>query len=132
MKKEVHVVGAVIQRDGLILCAKRGPTGSLPHKWEFPGGKIEPDESSREALIREIDEELECVVEVGERITTTRYEYDFAVVVLTTYFCRLVSGEPVLTEHAEVAWYPKQELRALDWAPADIPAIHLIEGSVQA
>ena len=58
MSKQINVVGAVIVRDGLILCAQRGPAGSLGGMWEFPGGKIEPGESPRDALVREIQEEL--------------------------------------------------------------------------
>lgn len=127
MKKQINVVGAVIVRDGLILCAQRGPDGSLPGMWEFPGGKIEPGETPGDALTREIAEELECEVSVGELITTTSHEYDFGVVELTTFYCELRSETPVLTEHAAVSWLPPTELGSLDWAPADIPAVELIE-----
>ena len=132
MKKQINVVGAVIMRDGLILCAQRGPDGALPGMWEFPGGKIEAGETPHDALAREITEELECVVAVGELITTTSHEYDFGIVVLTTFYCELLSGSPVLTEHAEVVWLPSAELGSLDWAPADIPAVELIEKAANA
>lgn len=95
--------------------------------WEFPGGKIEPNETPQQALEREITEELHCHVRVGTPITTTRYEYDFAVVNLTTFYCDLVSGEPQLTEHSAVRWLLPTELEQLAWAPADIPAIELIQ-----
>jgi 8-oxo-dGTP diphosphatase len=127
LTKRIDVVGAVIIRDGLVLCAKRGPTGALPGMWEFPGGKIELGESPREALEREIVEELECRVSVGEQVASTSHEYDFGIVTLTTFFCELLEGEPKLSEHEEVAWLPPAELRQLDWAPADIPAVGLIE-----
>lgn len=130
MKKEINVVGAVIVDDGKILCAQRGPEGSLPDMWEFPGGKIESGETPREALQREITEELECTVEVGNEVTTTTYEYDFGVVTLTTFFCELTAGAPRLTEHADVVWLRPAELGALTWAPADIPAIEIIRGAV--
>tara|TARA_R110002051_G_scaffold90328_2_gene159080 strand:+ start:206 stop:604 length:399 start_codon:yes stop_codon:yes gene_type:complete len=132
VKKQIDVVGAVIVRDDLVLCAQRGPGGALPGMWEFPGGKIEAGETARDALAREITEELECEVAVGELITTTTHEYDFGIVVLTTFYCELLSGTPVLTEHAEVVWLSPAELSALEWAPADIPAVELIQKAASA
>lgn len=126
-KKEIHVVGAVVRKDGKILCAQRGDRGSLAGMWEFPGGKIEAGETARDALVREITEELECRVNVGDEITTTVYEYDFGIVSLTTFYSELLEGEPVLTEHSAVKWLAPAELRQLEWAPADIPAVELIE-----
>lgn len=126
VKKQIVVVGAVIVKDGKILCAQRGPSGSLAGMWEFPGGKIEPGETAREALEREITEELECQVSVGTEVTTTRHEYDFGVVTLTTFYCELTDGTPNLTEHSEVRWLAPHDLRTLNWAPADIPAIDRI------
>lgn len=128
MKKFISVVGAVIVKDGLILCAQRGPNGALPGLWEFPGGKVEPNETPRDALEREIVEELRCVVEVGDVVTTTEYEYDFGIVSLTTFYCTLISGEPALTEHAEVRWLSPGRLAEVQWAPADIPAVHILAG----
>ncbi|GAA1869822.1 (deoxy)nucleoside triphosphate pyrophosphohydrolase [Myceligenerans crystallogenes] len=126
MKKQVAVVGAVIVRDGLILCAQRGPQGTLAGLWEFPGGKIEPGETARQALEREIREELRCTVEVGDEVVTVAHEYDFAVVDLTTLWCTLIDGAPQLTEHADVRWLPSSELDSLEWAPADIPTVKQI------
>lgn len=126
-KKQINVVGAVILRDGLILCAQRGTGGSLADLWEFPGGKIEPGETPREALAREIREELLCAITVGVEVTTTTYEYPFGWVTLTTFYGELTAGEPVLTEHQNVKWLPPEALNDLEWAPADIPAVHLIQ-----
>lgn len=126
-KKQINVVGAVIIKDDLVLCAQRGPHGALSGMWEFPGGKIEPGETPRDALIREIDEELNCKVLVGDEVTSTRYEYDFGTVTLTTFYCELIDGTPALTEHAEVRWLAPNDLDQLDWAPADIPAVDLIQ-----
>lgn len=127
MKKQIDVVGAVIVRDGLILCAQRGSHGALGGFWEFPGGKIEPGESPQGALEREIAEELECRVHVSNLITTTPHEYDFAVVNLTTFYCELIDGDPKLSEHQAVRWLAPSELHLLDWAPADIPAVDQIQ-----
>ena len=96
---------------------------SLPGMWEFPGGKIEGEESPKEALLRELREELLCNAEIGEYIQTTEYEYEFGMVVLTTYYCNLTGDEPKLTEHAEIRWVHAAELDKLNWAPADIPAV---------
>lgn len=127
MKKQIDVVGAVVIADGRVLCVQRGPRGSLAGKWEFPGGKIELGESPQAALEREIREELMCRIEVGEEITTTSHEYDFGIVNLTTFYCQLIAGTPQLVEHAQLSWHSPDELRELDWAPADIPAVHLIQ-----
>ena len=127
MKRRINVVGAAIVEDSMVLCVRRGPGGSLPGMWEFPGGKVEPSEAPEAALAREIREELHCEVSVGESITTTVHEYDFGIVVLTTFYCSLTEGTPTLTEHTEMGWLAASELASLDWAPADIPAVALIE-----
>ena len=127
MTRRIDVVGAVIVRDDRVLCVQRGPAGSQPGMWEFPGGKIEPQEEPTAALTREIREELLCEVSVAEQITTTVHEYDFGIVSLTTFYCSLVSGTPTLTEHAQMRWLAASELESLEWAPADIPAVVLIK-----
>jgi 8-oxo-dGTP diphosphatase len=126
MTKQIVVVGAVIVRDGQILCARRAPGSTLGGMWEFPGGKVEASESPQGALAREIAEELDCLVNVGAEITTTSHAYDFGTVHLTTYYCSVSSGQPQAREHAELAWVAPHQLAELEWAPADIPAVHLI------
>lgn len=126
MSRQIDVVGAVVVRDGLVLCAQRGPGGDLPFRWEFPGGKVEPGESPRDALGREIEEELGCRVAVGDQVERTAYAYDFGTVTLTTFWCQLVAGEPSLTEHAELRWVAPRALDELDWAPADVPAVEAV------
>lgn len=127
MTKQIHVVGAVIIQDGLVLCAQRGEGGSLAGLWEFPGGKIESGESPAAALKREIAEELDCTIEVGDLITTTVHVYEFGTVNLTTFYCRLMSGTPTTSEHAAIRWLRPADLTTIEWAPADIPAIDLIQ-----
>ena len=126
MSKSVAVVGAVVVRDGLVLCAKRGPHGALAGLWEFPGGKVEAGESPRDALAREIAEELDCSVRIGSEITTTTYDYPFAQITLTTYWAELEFGEPTPTEHAELSWLAPDDLSTIEWAPADVPAVQAV------
>lgn len=126
LKKRINVVGAVLTRGQTILAAQRSPSMSLPGMWEFPGGKIEPGELPKQALVRELDEELLCSAEIGEHIQTTEHEYDFGIVILTTYYCSLTGDEPRLTEHSEIRWVPVAELDQLNWAPADIPAVEQV------
>lgn len=132
MKKDIYVVGAVIIENGKILCAQRGPTKSLPFKWEFPGGKIEFSESPQEALWREINEEIQCKVDIGEQIEHTIYEYNFGIVHLTTFYCKLIEGKPILTEHLSIKWLSPIELGSLDWAPADIPTVEKLSKIILA
>lgn len=130
MGKQIYVVGAVVVRDGLVMCTQRGPDGYLPGLWEFPGGKIEQGESKPDALRREIAEELTCTVNVGREVTTTSHSYEFAEVVLTTYYCELASGTPTLTEHVAIVWLPPRELSTITWAPADIPAVAKVQADL--
>lgn len=126
MKKRINVTGAVLLDGTKVLAARRGPGKALAGYWEFPGGKIEADETPEESLARELKEELLVDAAVGEHITTTEYEYNFGIVILSTYFCTLIAGTPQLTEHEEIRWMPAEELHTLEWAPADIPAVELI------
>jgi len=124
IKKTVHVVGAIIENDKQeIFCALRGPEMTLPNYWEFPGGKIEQGESKEEALKREIQEELGCVIALFDHVEDTTYEYEKVIVRLETFMAKIVSGTPIATEHAQIKWVPRKELATLNWAPADIPAI---------
>jgi len=126
LKKQIEVVGAVIFSDNKVLCAQRNENMSLPLMWEFPGGKVEQDESEVDALKREINEEMLCDLEVGDKITSTAYEYDFGIVNLHTYKCKLKEKIPTLTEHKSIKWLNIHELESLEWAPADIPAVKII------
>lgn len=124
MKKTVHVVGAVIENDAQqILCAQRSPSMSLANLWEFPGGKIEAGETPQQALKREIMEELDCVIDVGDKVEDTTYEYENVIVRLETYKAKITEGTPIAKEHAQLIWKKRIELLVLEWAAADIPAV---------
>jgi len=126
LKKRINVVGAILTRGQKILAAQRSSSMSLRGMWEFPGGKIEPNESPKQALLRELEEELLCSAEIGAHVQTTEHEYDFGIVILTTYYCSLTGEEPRLTEHSEIRWVDAADLAQLDWAPADFPAVEQV------
>ncbi|EKB55582.1 (deoxy)nucleoside triphosphate pyrophosphohydrolase [Falseniella ignava] len=128
MVKQIKVVGAAIvdPKTGHILIGQRGPTQSLAGMWEFPGGKIEPGETEPEALMREIQEELNLSIEVNEAIDTASYQYDFGQVTMTVYYATLRGGELKRLEHAEIRWVSVEELADFNWAPVDIPIVNTI------
>ena len=127
MKKTVHVVGAIIENNKKeIFCALRSPEMSLPNYWEFPGGKIKENETPQQALTREIKEEFNCEISVKEKVEDTTYEYEKVIVRLETYMSTILNGTPTALEHAETRWVPRAQLRSLDFAPADIPAVEKI------
>src|SRR5699024_3680367 len=123
----ITVVGAVIVENDKILCAQRAAGASLPHKWEFPGGKIEANESPEEALTREIEEEMPRRIQVGELVEQIVYAYDFGTVHLTTFYCQIIAGIPRRIEHASIKWLSPFEPATLDWAPSDLPTVKRIE-----
>lgn len=125
-KKRIEVVAAALFNGTEVLAAQRGEGMSLAGMWEFPGGKIESGESPREALVRELEEELHCQAKIGDYVNTTEYEYDFGIVSLATFICTVEGSAPIATEHAEIRWVPVVELPSLNWAPADIPAVERI------
>lgn len=127
-KKLIEVVGAVIQGDeGKILCALRSAMMSQPGLWEFPGGKIDLGELPEVTLVREIEEELGCRIEVGELVADCTYAYPAVTVRLRTYWSRIVSGEAIPTEHEKVEWLSIPDLLGLEWAPADIPTVDVLK-----
>ena len=125
--KLILVVGAVISKDGKILAAQRKEESSLGGFWEFPGGKIEANETPKEALAREIKEELEADIKIFEEICTVDHEYDFGIVRLTTFNCSMISDSISLHDHQDTRWLSLHELRDVNWAPADIPTIEILE-----
>jgi 8-oxo-dGTP diphosphatase len=123
MRKHIHVTCAIIERDRLVLAAKRSASMSLPLKWEFPGGKIDHGESREECLRRELFEELGIDVKVGQNLPAATHAYPTFIVTLYPFICSIDSGEIVLFEHAAISWLPPEQLHTLDWAEADLPVI---------
>jgi 8-oxo-dGTP diphosphatase len=120
----ITVVAAIIQDDdGNYLCCKRGSWKASPNKWEFPGGKPEPDEDLSQALIREIREELGVEISVIRQFDRTATgDID-----LVCFVCDLVSDKPTSsTDHSEIIWVAESELSKLDWAEPDLPALKRI------
>jgi 8-oxo-dGTP diphosphatase len=118
------VVCALIERGGLVLAAQRPAGKSQARLWEFPGGKIEPDETPAAALAREIREELQVEITVGARLPDAVYDYGKFAITLVPFRASLRDGvEPHAAEHEALRWCAPEELRALDWAPADVPIV---------
>jgi 8-oxo-dGTP diphosphatase len=115
----VKVTAAVIERGEKLLIARRKPGKHMGGKWEFPGGKIEPGETPEQSLARELAEELEIGVEVGELLCEVEYSGDGVELDLLVYRVRLVKGEPVLREHDEIKWEFPRRLASYDLADSD-------------
>ncbi len=125
IKKEYDVVGAAILKDGKVLCTQRGH-GDLKGKWEFPGGKIENGESATEALHREIKEELNIDIFVGDLIGKSSFEYSDKIIHLSVYEAKIVKGEIEDHEHTALSWKSSSEVMTLDWADSDIPIAEMV------
>ena len=129
--KHVEVVCALIENDeGKIFCCKRGPGRSLEGYWEFPGGKVEENETHEETIIREIKEELKYDIIPLEYLGVSNYTYknmapydDFSIT-MYGYRCKLIKGNLELTEHIDKAWKTKEEMKQMNFAEADKPFIH--------
>ena len=125
--KEIDVVGAAIMKDGKLFIAKRPDKGEVGLKWEFPGGKIEPGETPIQALMREIEEELDTEIEIDHFITTVKHQYQTFHLTMHVFLCHLNGKDPILEEHVDSRWIEKKQLYDFDWAPADLKIIPIIE-----
>ena len=121
----IEVVGAIICRDSRILAAKRADHKSQGSLWEFPGGKVEPNESAEEALERELLEEMGLSCEVGAYIGAVEYSYPDLRILLHAFEINAFTGDFTLVDHSEVKWIQLNECDGLDWAKADIPLIEM-------
>jgi 8-oxo-dGTP diphosphatase len=126
----VRVVAAVIMNGGRILACRRAPGRAAAGKWEFPGGKVDLDESPEAALAREIVEELGVPVEVGALLHRASTAVGGVVIDLSCFEARPTGELPVVsTDHDELRWLSREELAALDWAEPDIPAVEFLIAS---
>ena len=120
--KTIKVVAAVIcdniKEKNKIFATARG-YGELKGGWEFPGGKVEPGETPQQALVREIMEELDTEIKVGEWIDTIEFDYPTFHLSMDCFWCEVVSGELVLKEAEAARWLTKEELDSVPWLPAD-------------
>lgn len=128
--KTVKVVAAIIKAvnengETIIFATQRG-YGDFKGGWEFPGGKIESGETPQEALKREIIEELDTEVSVGELMDTVEYDYPQFHLTMDCFWCQIVRGNLVLKEHEAARWLTKDELNNVEWLPADITLIEKI------
>ena len=127
--KAIKVVAAVIcdslKEKHQIFATARG-YGDYKGLWEFPGGKIEPGETPQQALIREIHEELNTQIRVGDLIETIEYDYPEFYLSMDCFWCEVLEGDLVLLEAQESKWLTKDELDSVQWLPADLALIHTI------
>lgn len=124
--KTIEVVAAIIRHGDKVFATQRG-YGEFKGGWEFPGGKMEPGETPPQALIREIKEELDTEIEVGELIETVEYDYPKFHLTMHCFICTVKSGHLVLKEHEAAKWLTKDTLDSVDWLPADEDIIDKIK-----
>lgn len=124
-RKSIHVVAAIIKQDNKIFATQRG-YGNYKDWWEFPGGKMEAGETPEEALVREIREELATEIHVDQYFMTVEYDYPEFHLIMDCFWCSVVSGELTLLEHEAAKWLPVDDLRQVQWLPADVEIIENI------
>ena len=116
--KRIYVVAAIIRDGDRIFATQRG-YGAWKDYWEFPGGKVEPGETPEEALRREIREELETEITVGEKLATIEYDYPEFHLSMDCFLAEVKKGDLILKEHEAARWLQKNELDSVEWLPAD-------------
>lgn len=126
--KNVKVVAAIIRKDEKILTTKRG-FGEFEDFWEFPGGKIEADETPEEALKREIKEELNASIKINKFLVNINYDYPSFHLDMDCYICELTSDISLL-EHKDARWISKDEFNTIKWIPADIQILDVLENEL--
>lgn len=124
--KTIEVVAAIIIENDKLFATQRG-YGDFKDKWEFPGGKMEAGETPKQALVREIKEELDTLISVDHFLCTVDYDYPEFHLTMHCYLCSVVEGDLVLKEHKAARWLGKDELWEVDWLPADVDVIGALE-----
>ena len=124
--KTIEVVAAIIIKEGQVFATQRG-YGEWQGWWEFPGGKIEAGECPKDALVREIREELDAEIEVGELLETVEWDYPDSHLTMHCFICSPLSESMHLNEHEAAAWLTYETLRSVKWLPADEGILSLIE-----
>lgn len=124
--KVIKVVAAIMIHNGRVFATQRG-YGEFKDGWEFPGGKVEPEETPQEALVREIKEELNSVIEVGELLDTVEYDYPDFHLSMDCFICKIIAGDLELKEHEDARWLTTETLDSVDWLPADLGLIQKIK-----
>ena len=127
--KTVHVVAAVIRDGNRVFATQRG-YGEYKDGWEFPGGKVEAGESPQEALRREIREELDTEITVGEELAAVDWEYSQFYLSMRCFWCEILEGTPVLKEHEAASWLDAESLDSVAWLPADRSVIERIRAQL--
>ncbi len=122
MLKTIEVVAAIIVEQDRIFATQRG-YGEFKDMWEFPGGKMEQGESREDALVREIQEELDTEISVDKFLCTVEYDYPAFHLTMHCFICSILKGDLVLREHEAAKWLTRDELYSVDWLPADISVV---------
>lgn len=127
----IRVTAALLEHDGMLLIAKRGPTARLPYLWDLPGGRVEPDETPEECLRRELRERFGIEVRVEDHIDSHIHTYDFGTVELLLFRADWVQGDFASTDHQEIRWAFPHELRSFEFTPADAALVRrIIDGDI--
>jgi 8-oxo-dGTP diphosphatase len=119
----LNVACAIILNNEKVFVAKRSEIMSLPFKWEFPGGKVNDNESEEECIHRELKEELNIKVEIIRKLKSHCHDYGETKITLIPFIVKYYEGQIILNEHSDAGWFSKKELIELDWATADIPVL---------
>lgn len=125
--KIISVSCLVLLHQGKVLATQRSERMDLPGLWEFPGGKVESEESPAACLIREIWEELSIGIQICSPLTPVLYTYPTKSIQLIPFLATWESGTLQLAEHAQIQWLVQQNLLSLDWAPADLPIVEELQ-----
>jgi 8-oxo-dGTP diphosphatase len=127
--KHYIVVAAIIQHEGKVLCVQRNTSkyDYISYKWEFPGGKVEKDETKEDAIIREIREELSLEILVDSEFCTVEHKYPDFSLTMHSFLCKTEKMTLNLSEHIDYRWLDKAELSSLDWAAADLPIVEKLQ-----